>query len=57
MSINIDYYNKCHKCKYIQKSLYMELEFGEKLYNYWCDINRNMGQMKCNKFEEKEDEM
>ena len=50
MSIKIEEYNKCFKCKHIQKSVYMVLD-DEALYSYWCDY---MGETKCPNFEEEE---
>lgn len=54
MSINMELYNRCHRCKNLQKSLYMEMEIGENLYNYWCEHNSSMGEIECNKFEDKD---
>lgn len=54
MSFNIDLYNKCQQCKNLQESFYMELENGEKLYNYWCDFNSSIGEKNCSKFKEKD---
>lgn len=51
MSLNIDLYNKCKRCKNLQK-VGMKFENGEVIYNQWCKFNKYIGEMKCNNFEE-----
>lgn len=53
MSFNVDFYNRCQKCKHLKESVYMKLENGETLYNYYCGLSVSIGEVKCSKFEEK----
>lgn len=57
MSFNMDKYKKCQQCIHLQEEFYMELECGEKLYNYYCDYDTSTREIECDKFEEKENKV
>lgn len=52
MSFNMDKYKKCQQCRHLQEEFYMELECGEKLYNYYCDYDKT-NETECSNFEDK----
>ena len=51
MSLNIELWNKCQKCKYIIRELYLtnDKEMG---YIRKCRYNYPIGEFKCGKYEE-----
>lgn len=42
--------NECWKCKYLQKTIYMESK-REIVYNCWCEVGDMDSKEKCDKFE------
>ena len=51
MSFNIELWNKCQKCKHLERKPYLQKD--EIVYTYVCAYKISVGQIKCNKFKAK----